>query len=62
MASDRVAAKRQELSEYDKGYLDGLLTGTGKTGGTWTDRYEKAATEYLKQRGFKGWKVNAKRI
>ena len=56
------AANRQELSEYDKGYLDGLLTGTGKKGGTWADRYEKAANEYLKQVGFEGWSVNVRRV
>lgn len=59
---DRVAASKRELTEYDRGYLDGLLTGTGKTGGTWVDRYEKAANEYLTKLGFEGWSVNVKRV
>ena len=51
------------LTDYEKGYLDGLLRGT-RPGGkpTWHEKYQDAATEFLAERGKKGWKINVKRI
>lgn len=57
-----AAANKRELTEYEKGYLDGLLTGTGETSGTWTERYHKVATAFLKMRGLEGWSVKVRRV
>lgn len=61
--SSSAASTGSGLTDYDKGYLDGLLQGTASLDNAkWTETYEKKAKAYLTERGFKGWKVNAKRI
>ena len=51
------------LTDYDKGYLDGLLEASRHAGAAKRlDVYKADAERYLSERGFKGWKANAKRI
>ena len=54
----------QELSDYEKGYLDGLLEGTrsAPSGMTWAEAYKQRAEKYLASIGLKGWKVNARHV
>lgn len=57
------AAKRQELSEYDKGYLDGLLEASRHAGSLRRlDAYKEDAEKYLRSIGREGWSVNVRRV
>ena len=57
------AATRQELSEYDKGYLDGLLEASRHAGSLKRlDAYKEDAEKYLRSIGREGWSVNVHRV
>lgn len=57
-----TAADGRVLTEYEKGYLDGLLEGTRHTGiRKWTVTYKLAAEKYLASIGCEGWSVNVHR-
>lgn len=58
-----TAATRQELSEYDKGYLDGLLEASRHAGSLKRlEAYKEDAEKYLRSIGREGWSVNVRRI
>lgn len=62
---DPVAATSQErhLTEYEKGYLDGLLEGSRHAGSRrWHVAYKEAAQKYLRSIGCEGWSVNVRRV
>lgn len=57
-------AQDRELTEYEKGYLDGLLEGTrsAPSGKTWAEAYKERAQKYLTSIGLPGWKVKVRNV
>lgn len=58
--------EKRELTEYEKGYLDGLLAysywsdGEVYVGRNRFATYEHAVTSFLRSRGITGWKVKVR--
>lgn len=65
MSAERPAAiaSKRELTEYEKGYLDGLLEASRHAGPRKRlDAYKEDAEKYLRSIGCEGWSVNVRRV
>jgi hypothetical protein len=60
---DSIAATTESrgLTEYQRGFLDGLLKGTSHAD-DWLATYTEEAEAYLERIGHSGWKVKVSRV